>query len=305
MSNPPSQTPSPNPIYNHPQATRSRSASSYEAAENGVPDGPEINGSYFLPPGQASSQKSSNHTAESSFSDYHFAPDDARNGERVLRAEDKGAIDLGDIDGEAPHGVQRQRGSFQRMQTDNFGLESSRARLGHSLMNSPTGVSRVPSRGPPLGPSGLAALTPERLGKIIGTRLMRTVRRGNLLFLVVFVMLVTPWSVIRPNGFELKTRRRCLIVFFSALGGVGYVPEEGEVPTTVVGHARAEPAPVPVQLRNEETQALNRKKNQEQRELEQEWARKKRPKDVSTMISFLGSVNEALTHRIGRMDGQV
>ena len=50
---------------------------------------------------------------------------------------------------------------------------------------------------------------------------------------------------------------------------------------TVAGQPRA----VPPQMTYEETQVIKGRKNDEQRELEREWAKKKRPKDVS-LVSF-------------------
>ncbi|RXK40664.1 hypothetical protein M231_02121 [Tremella mesenterica] len=99
----------------------------------------------------------------------------------------------------------------------------------------------------------------ENVGRAIGSRFMRTVRRGNLPFLVVFLT--------------------CLVVFFSALAGVGYVDE------TAITNGSVEFVPgSPVHDSSVDRLRPDlERKMEEQRELERQWQRKKRPKDGAWM----------------------
>ncbi|WWC72483.1 uncharacterized protein I206_106445 [Kwoniella pini CBS 10737] len=105
-------------------------------------------------------------------------------------------------------------------------------------------------------------LTPKRIGKAIGARFMKAVKRGNLPFLLVFFS--------------------CTIVFFSALAGVGYHEPTIDltIPTTSVETTNPEfrvGGPV-----FDDHKGLERK-IAEQRALEESWAKKKRPKDGAWM----------------------
>ncbi|KAK4688626.1 hypothetical protein P7C73_g1479, partial [Tremellales sp. Uapishka_1] len=115
--------------------------------------------------------------------------------------------------------------------------------------------------------SGLGRLTPLNVGRAIVARFMRTVRRGNLPFLLLFVS--------------------CTLVFFSALAGIGYVEPPSEAAVAAVGtlgrDAPGSPGfvlggpvfdPSQDQLSNAKIKAA-----QKQRELELLWSKKKRPKD--------------------------
>ncbi|KAK8850430.1 hypothetical protein IAR55_004348 [Kwoniella newhampshirensis] len=131
------------------------------------------------------------------------------------------------------------------------------------------------------GGSGYAGLTPQRIGRAIGARFMRAVRRGHLPFLIVFFS--------------------CTIVFFSALAGVGYVeppPTDSLADGTLINPGGAGGAPVagggegdaafkigrPVFDPSEDQRKLGlERKIAEQRALEEAWARKKRPKDGAWM----------------------
>ncbi|OWZ59600.1 hypothetical protein C356_00816 [Cryptococcus neoformans c45] len=132
-------------------------------------------------------------------------------------------------------------------------------------------IDRSPSRGPAAisdGP-GWKKLTPQRIGKAIGARFMRAARRGNLPFLFIFFS--------------------CTIVFFSALAGIGYQEprpvdsaDVSTVPTVAAGQNGGFKFGGPVfdpandKLHLEKVMA-------EQRELEEAWARKRRPKDGAWM----------------------
>ncbi|ORX41113.1 hypothetical protein BD324DRAFT_613233 [Kockovaella imperatae] len=243
---PPSSSSSSHPLYSLPHLNRS--ASSYNSAENGIPDGPEVDGSTY-----AALVKNSPSVAEPPLDLHDRDPGTAR-------FADQGAIDLGDDDlgryvpstpimpRETP---QRVRGSY-RTDSDDGGMGSI-LKSGNFLPPSATlgGTPATPAQ------SGLASLTPQKIGKSIGNRIVRAVRRGNLPFLVVFLS--------------------CLVIFFSALAGIGYVPEEGEL----AHHAKSPRAVVSAVA--QDLQVFNGKKFQEQRELEQEWAKKKRPKDGAWM----------------------
>jgi hypothetical protein len=75
----------------------------------------------------------------------------------------------------------------------------------------------------------------------------------------------------------IKAYDRCVIVFFTSLAGIGYVPPD-QVETTV------EFLPGTPVFDLAGRQALE-KRMEEQRELERSWAKKKRPKDVSSSSS--------------------
>ena len=96
-------------------------------------------------------------------------------------------------------------------------------------------------------------LTPESVGRAVAARVVRMVRRGNLPFLIVFLT--------------------ALFIFFGALAGVGYVDPDAKSPKPadpefVVGGPVFDP---------NERQRLREQMLAEQRELEQAWARNKRP----------------------------
>ncbi|WWD20613.1 hypothetical protein CI109_105089 [Kwoniella shandongensis] len=122
----------------------------------------------------------------------------------------------------------------------------------------------------PGGPSGLGGLTPQRIGRAIGARFMRAVRRGNLPFLIVFFS--------------------CTIVFFSALAGVGYVEPpltealvDGPGGGSAGGAVPFKPGgPVFDPSADQRNLGLE-KRIAEQRALEEAWARKRRPKDGAWM----------------------
>ncbi|WVQ95550.1 hypothetical protein IAU59_002647 [Kwoniella sp. CBS 9459] len=144
----------------------------------------------------------------------------------------------------------------------------------------PMGVDRsLSGSGPQLESGGWKGLTPQRLGRAIGARFMRAVRRGNLPFLLVFFS--------------------CTIVFFSALAGVGY-HEPLDTSTAVsgglnptggaggpAGGAGAGPGGsgefrVGGPVFDEGGRGLERR-IAEQRALEEAWAKKRRPKDGAWM----------------------
>jgi hypothetical protein len=123
-------------------------------------------------------------------------------------------------------------------------------------------------------------LTPKGILKLIGVRFMRTVRRGNLPFLILFFR----YALLRQSRSEL-TEKSCVVVFFSALTGVGYVepPSEGlsvDDPEFKLGQPVFDP--------KEDSIAIARLRQWEAlRELEQEWSKKKRPQDVSSSLVFV------------------
>ncbi|OCF39832.1 hypothetical protein I317_06384 [Kwoniella heveanensis CBS 569] len=150
----------------------------------------------------------------------------------------------------------------------------------------PMGVDRsLSGTGLQLESGGWKGLTPQRIGRAIGARFMRAVRRGNLPFLLVFFS--------------------CTIVFFSALAGVGYhepldtsasVPG---VPNSAGGAggsgagAGAGAGPggsgefrVGGPVFDEGGRGLERR-IAEQRALEEAWAKKRRPKDTASPSSGL------------------
>ncbi|KAL1409870.1 hypothetical protein Q8F55_003869 [Vanrija albida] len=97
-------------------------------------------------------------------------------------------------------------------------------------------------------------LSPQAVGRAIAARAYRVIRRGNLPFLIVFMV--------------------ALFVFFGALAGIGYVDPEAQA----VGKA-SEPEFVvggPVFDRQESQKQLERQ-IAERRALEEQWVRKKRP----------------------------
>ncbi|WWC65145.1 uncharacterized protein I303_107759 [Kwoniella dejecticola CBS 10117] len=113
-------------------------------------------------------------------------------------------------------------------------------------------------------PQGWTGVTPQRVGKAIGARFMRAVRRGNLPFLLVFFS--------------------CTIVFFSALAGVGY-HEPTIDSTTPSTPGAAQPANPEFRVGGpvfDDHKGLERR-IAEQRALEESWARKRRPKDGAWM----------------------
>ncbi|WVW80974.1 hypothetical protein I302_102965 [Kwoniella bestiolae CBS 10118] len=118
------------------------------------------------------------------------------------------------------------------------------------------------------GAVGWASLTPQRVGKAIGGRFMRAVRRGNLPFLLVFFS--------------------CTIVFFSALAGVGYhepLPDSLVSSSPVGSGAEANANPGEFRVGGpvfDDRKGLERR-IAEQRALEEAWAKKRRPKDGAWM----------------------
>ncbi|WVR08510.1 hypothetical protein IAU60_005565 [Kwoniella sp. DSM 27419] len=118
------------------------------------------------------------------------------------------------------------------------------------------------------GGVGWKGLTPQRIGRAIGARFMRAVRRGNLPFLLVFFS--------------------CTLVFFSALAGVGYHEPLDSVSPTAGGTPAAVAAAGPGEFRvggpvfDDRTASLERR-IAEQRALEESWAKKRRPKDGAWM----------------------
>lgn len=81
----------------------------------------------------------------------------------------------------------------------------------------------------------------------------------------------------------------CLVYFFAALAGIGYVDPDTlpSVPGSAPILANA-PAPavfipgVPIFDPNEDSEVARRRKHEERKELEKEWQKMKRPKDVSS-----------------------
>ncbi|TYJ55635.1 hypothetical protein B9479_003667 [Cryptococcus floricola] len=148
-----------------------------------------------------------------------------------------------------------------------FGDEDGRdGEHGIHMERSSSGMNRGGGRGEASGWSGL---TPQRIGRAIGARFMRAVKRGNLPFLIVFFS--------------------CTIVFFSALAGVGYVEPAPSDALDIVAAAPSSGAEVPEYKFGgpvfdpvNDRQRLERKMA-EQRALEEAWARKKRPKDGAWM----------------------
>ncbi|XAO22153.1 hypothetical protein I312_100919 [Cryptococcus bacillisporus CA1280] len=132
-------------------------------------------------------------------------------------------------------------------------------------------IDRSPSRGSATiseGP-GWKNLTPQRIGRAIGARFMRAAKRGNLPFLIIFFS--------------------CTIVFFSALAGIGYqepLPVDSAdvstAPTVAAGEAGGFKFGGPVFDPANDKLHLERVMA-EQRELEEAWARKRRPKDGAWM----------------------
>ncbi|GFZ48228.1 hypothetical protein JCM24511_05976 [Saitozyma sp. JCM 24511] len=101
-----------------------------------------------------------------------------------------------------------------------------------------------------------------KLAKVLAMKFLRTVKKGNLPFLVVFIS--------------------CGFVFFSALAGIGYVPPETTDITAstlpIPSNAAFEPgAPV---YDPAEPQRLAM---EEQRQLEEEWSKRRRPQDGAWM----------------------
>jgi len=152
---------------------------------------------------------------------------------------------------------------------------------------------------PARGGGGLAGI-----GRAIAQRVLRAVRRGNLPFMLVFIT-----YVLIPHGDRRAWHliRRCVIVFFTSLAGIGYVPPD-EIETTV---AFLPGTPV-FDLAGRQAQE---RRMEEQRVLEESWAKKKRPKDVGffnvssltyrergcrgqEMIKHSGEISLLLLHRV-------
>ncbi|CAK9786599.1 hypothetical protein CC85DRAFT_300137 [Cutaneotrichosporon oleaginosum] len=115
-----------------------------------------------------------------------------------------------------------------------------------------------PAASPPLGSSEFkGSVTVQNVGRAIASRAARTARRGNLPFLVIFLI--------------------ALFVFFGALAGVGYVDPDAAsaLPENefIVG------GPV---FDASEGQ-LRELQIQEQREREQHWLKKQRPNSGAWM----------------------
>ncbi|WOO78781.1 uncharacterized protein LOC62_02G002319 [Vanrija pseudolonga] len=107
-------------------------------------------------------------------------------------------------------------------------------------------------------------LSPQAVGRAIAGRAYRVLRRGNLPFLIVFMV--------------------ALFVFFGALAGIGYVDPE----TQAINKAAAAEAEFivggPVFDRQESQKQLERQ-IAERRALEEQWVRKKRPNAGNWMQS--------------------
>jgi hypothetical protein len=75
----------------------------------------------------------------------------------------------------------------------------------------------------------------------------------------------------------------CLVYFFAALAGVGYVDPETSAlnaAQALTGGARFMPG-APVFVPDEDSEVARRRIAEERRELEKQWQKKKRPQDVS------------------------
>lgn len=70
----------------------------------------------------------------------------------------------------------------------------------------------------------------------------------------------------------------CVVIFFSALAGIGYVDPDAVAPVTSA--AQFVPG-LPVFVPDADSEIGKRRKADALREQEQEWQRKRRPKDVS------------------------
>ncbi|ORY26580.1 hypothetical protein BCR39DRAFT_540631 [Naematelia encephala] len=136
---------------------------------------------------------------------------------------------------------------------------------GASLASAPAGSA-----------SNMGGLSFESVGRAIGSRVMRGVKRGNLPFLIVFLS--------------------ALVIFFSALAGIGYVdPDDASLASPVdtltpeaveaaaVAAAEFQPGAPVFDPSEDQVELARRKKIEEQRELERQWQRKKRPKDGAWM----------------------
>jgi hypothetical protein len=81
-----------------------------------------------------------------------------------------------------------------------------------------------------------------------------------------------------------EVTHRCLYIFFAALAGVGYVPP----PSSSSGLASASAAEfnpgAPVFDAAADPRELQIKAMEEQRALEIEWSKKRRPQDVSSLL---------------------
>lgn len=82
--------------------------------------------------------------------------------------------------------------------------------------------------------------------------------------------------------------------FFSALAGIGYVdpetlPSTGSSPSIPNAPVQFIPG-VPIFDPNENSEIAKRRKHEERRELEKEWQKMKRPKDVSLRL-YTGEVD--------------
>ncbi|WVN89657.1 uncharacterized protein L203_104887 [Cryptococcus depauperatus CBS 7841] len=121
-------------------------------------------------------------------------------------------------------------------------------------------IARATSRG-----IDLQRLTPQRIGRAIGAKFMRGVKRGSLPFLIVFFS--------------------CIVVFFSALTGVGYTGpismdplDAVAAPSTDGGFILGEPG---FDLTNDRLRL--ERKMAEQKALEEAWVRMSRPMDGAWM----------------------
>ncbi len=84
---------------------------------------------------------------------------------------------------------------------------------------------------------------------------------------------MTSWLTPRPS---------CLVIFFSALAGIGYVDPEA-TPTAAAEFIPGSPV---FDSRVDQVEVERNRMLEEHRALEQMWQRKKRPKDVSSNLGF-------------------
>jgi len=91
-------------------------------------------------------------------------------------------------------------------------------------------------------------------------RIVKAVKRGNLPFLIVFVS--------------------CLCIFFSALAGIGYTDPEAMAPLAQVDFVPGVPV---FDATEDQMEQARHRRMEEQRELERQWQKKKRPQDGAWM----------------------
>lgn len=116
----------------------------------------------------------------------------------------------------------------------------------------------------------------EAIARIIALRLRPGLRKGNLPFVIIFiayVLLSVPLSAYDLTLDDTDRWCRCLIIFVSALAGIGYTESNPNAIATANFRLGRPVLPGPDRWNGQQIMA-------QRKEMEEAWAKKKRPKDV-------------------------